>query len=75
MDLVLLIETGNVAPDEVASAIRATFTCRRTHDIPTVLLDPPAHWANEFAVLAAEAQLKASKLGPALQTFWAEVPI
>lgn len=77
VDIVLLIETGNVAPDEVAGAIKATFRRRRTHEIPTVLPDPPASWANEFAALAAEAQLKASKLQPAfetLQSFWADVP-
>ena len=77
VDIVLLIETGHVMPDEVASAVQATFQRRGTHDIPAVLSDPPAGWANEFAALATEAQLKARSLADAFETFqsfWADVP-
>ncbi len=77
VDLVLLIEAGKIAHDEVAGAIKATFTCRRTHDIPTVLPDPPASWEREFAAMATEAQLEASTLAlafGAIRSFWAEVP-
>ena len=73
VDLVLLIETGSVKPADVIRAIKATFACRRTHDVPAVLLTPPAIWAGEFSAIAAEAQVKASTLASAfetLQAFW-----
>ncbi len=76
VDLVLLIETGSVAPPEVAQAVRATFARRNTHAIPPVLPDPPAAWANEFTAQAAEAQLAASNPSAAVQTlrdFWRQV--
>ena len=78
VDIVLLIETGHVTHEEVAGAIQATFRCRGTHEIPTVLPNPPAGWANEFAALATEAQLKARSLDGAFatfQSFWADVSI
>jgi len=78
VDIVLLIEAGSMAPDEVADAIIATFQRRRTHEIPAVLPGPPTGWESEFAALAAEAQLEACTLERAfesLQTYWAEVPI
>jgi hypothetical protein len=77
VDLVLLIETAGVTPTETAGAIRATFQRRHTHEIPTLLRDPPPVWANEFASLAQEAELKASVLATAfetLRTFWIQIP-
>lgn len=76
VDLVLLIETGSVAPPEVAQAVRATFARRNTHAIPLGLPAPPAAWANEFTAQAAEAQLAASTPSAAVQTlrdFWHQV--
>ncbi len=78
VDIVLLIEAGHVTHEAVASAIQATFRCRGTHEIPTVLSGPPPSWANEFAALATEAQLKARSLADAFETFqsfWANAPI
>ena len=76
VDLVLLIETASVTPTEVAAAIKATFQRRMTHDIPIELHAPPPSWSNEFASLAAEAQLLASALATAfetLQEFWRQM--
>lgn len=76
VDLVLLIETAGVQHAEVNSAVHATFTRRNTHPIPTVLPDPPAVWAEEFSVLAAEAHLQARRMDAAigvLRGFWREV--
>ena len=76
VDLVLMIETHGVAPAEIAVAVGATFAKRTTHTIPRELPDPPAIWAHEFAVLAAEAQLAASTLPAAiasLRGFWQQV--
>jgi len=76
IDLVLLIETGGVAPNRTASAVRATFARRQTHDIPTVLPNPPAAWASEYAALAAEAQLATPTLAEGfgtLKVFWAQM--
>lgn len=78
VDIVLLIETGHVPPDEIASAVQTTFQRRGTHEIPKVMSSPPAGWANEYAFLATEAQLKARSLTDAFETFqsfWADVPI
>jgi len=78
VDIVLLIEAGHIAPDEVADTFRATFQCRGTHEIPKVLPGPPAGWANEFAALATDAQLNARSLADAFdtfQSFWMRVPI
>ena len=71
-----MIETHGVAPAEVAVAVGATFAKRTTHTIPRELPDPPAIWADEFAALAAEAQLAASTLPAAiasLRGFWQQV--
>ncbi len=76
VDLVLLIETAGVQPAEVAAAIQATFARRNTHAIPPELAEPPGIWAEEFAALAAEVQLRAMTLAAAiheLRVFWRQV--
>lgn len=76
VDLVLLIETAGVQTAAVAVAAHATFARRNTHPFPTDLPDPPAIWADEFAVLVKEAHLRASTLTAAIQTlrdFWRQV--
>jgi hypothetical protein len=57
VDLVLLIETGGVTPDEVKEAIANTFAKRGSHAIPVSLPEPPAQWMNDFAELATQVQL------------------
>lgn len=76
VDLVLLIETASVEHAKINAAVHATFTRRNTHPIPTVLLDPPVEWAEEFSALATEADLHARQLGAAMEVlrgFWEKV--
>jgi len=76
VDMVLLIEAGNITPEEANGAIKAIFQIRRTHEIPTVLPDPPASWADEFVAMATETQIEAATLTRASETlrrFWADV--
>lgn len=55
VDLVMLIERGELDPVRTMAAITATFAKRRAHGVPRSLPDPPAAWAAEFAALAKEA--------------------
>jgi len=74
VDLVLFIETGLDDP-RLGEAIRATFSTRNTHPVPTSLLPPPESWHDDFAVMAAEARLSTTDLlhGFAiLDRFWNE---
>lgn len=76
VDMLLLIEAGNITPEEANGAIKATFRRRQTHGIPTVLPDPPANWADEFAAMVMETQIEAATLTRASETlrrFWADV--
>jgi len=53
IDMLLLIEQGNLDNRRVASAIATTFEKRATHDIPRKL-QPPAEWKRTFEALAGE---------------------
>jgi hypothetical protein len=44
IDMLLLIEQGNLDNRRVASAIATTFGKRATHDVPRRLEPPPAEW-------------------------------
>ena len=67
VDLVLLIERGELDPDEVAVAIRETFTRRNTHGVPSKLTVPPTSWASEFPSLARQAELTTPELDEAFE--------
>lgn len=74
VDLVLLIERGPPDANEIRAALQATFATRDTHPLPASLAEPPAHWKNDFPVMAAEAGLSTSDhLGAfaILEAFWA----
>lgn len=76
VDLVLMIETSAVAPEEIAIAVKRTFARRATHPLPRHLPAPPASWENEFKSLAAEAKIAANELVSAfdvLRAFWARM--
>ncbi len=60
VDMVLLIETGPPELSRVVEALRATFNTRNTHALPEALSPPPESWKNDFATMAAEAQLSSS---------------
>ncbi len=58
IDMLLLIEQGNLDNRRVASAIATTFEKRATHDVPRKLEPPPAEWKPTFEALAGECGLK-----------------
>ena len=57
VDLALLVKSGELAPERVQEAVNLTFQKRATHELPSVLLPPPADWRRRFEALAAECQL------------------
>ena len=58
VDLVLLIECTKLDAARLPRAIRETFQRRKTHDIPSALIPPPASWSGPFSEMAAECSLK-----------------
>jgi predicted nucleotidyltransferase component of viral defense system len=57
IDMVLLIRGGKLERKRTASAVRATFTRRATHEVPSELDSPPEDWARVFDALAKECGL------------------
>jgi hypothetical protein len=76
VDLVLLIETGELDFDTLLQVVEATFSRRGTHPVPAALAPPPVAWEVDFARMAAEARLGASSLDSGfaiLRDFWIRV--
>ncbi len=67
VDMVLLIERGELDADEVAAAIRETFMRRNTHVVPNPLPAPPTLWVSEFPALAQQAGLSTPNLEAAFE--------
>ncbi|MBN1555508.1 MAG: hypothetical protein JXA11_12245 [Phycisphaerae bacterium] len=57
VDMVLLIERGDLDTGQVRQAIIETFSRRKTHEQPDILKQPPATWAVEFPIMAKQADL------------------
>jgi hypothetical protein len=75
VDLVLLIERGPPDIEEIRRGLRATFSTRGTHPLPTALNQPPKEWAAEFVGMAAEARLSTTDYREAfarLERFWTD---
>jgi hypothetical protein len=73
VDLVVLIERGNLDPKAVQQALVETFQRRKRHPLPAILQPPPASWAKEFPSMAAEAgasTLDVDSAFKALDDFW-----
>ena len=73
VDLVLLIERGGLAADDVRAAVEVTFRTRATHENPSVLAPPPNEWAADFALMAVEADLSTADSVAAfaiLERYW-----
>jgi hypothetical protein len=73
VDLVLLASSGQLKPEDVKRALRATFETRNTHTFPAHLPGPPPAWAEPYAALAQELGLPALTLQKAqayLDTYW-----
>lgn len=76
VDLLILIERGNLDHDELRAALRATFETRKRHGLPTELPLPPHGWKDEFAALSQEVGFASPELGTAftrLSAFWSQV--
>ena len=58
VDIALLIERGELKPERVRSALRATFERRKTHPIPERLEKPEDNWGKPFTALASECGLE-----------------
>lgn len=73
VDLVLLLEAGQLKPERVKEALRATFGARGSHSLPAQLPAPPMEWTEPYAALAEELRLPADTLQDAhayLDTHW-----
>lgn len=57
IDMILLMRGGKLDRHKVGAAIRATFTKRATHRLPSALEEPPADWESVFNALARECNL------------------
>ena len=60
IDMVLLIQEGNMKAAKALEALRMTFNKRNTHPLPSELPVPPQEWLEKFDGLASECQLALS---------------
>ena len=58
VDLVLLIEQAKLDASRLGKSIQETFQRRKTHDIPTALVAPPASWLKPFSEMATECGIE-----------------
>lgn len=73
VDLVLLVERGELEPEAVKRSLHGIFDVRQTHSLPSTLLPPPADWREQFGPMAMEAALRSNDLDAAfasLVSFW-----
>lgn len=76
VDLILLIERGELNLQQAYAATYETFKRRASHIVPTILPKPPIEWKNDFQQMATEIGLKISELDKAyvvLTEFWVTV--
>lgn len=76
VDMLLLIELGLGSTDLLRRGIEATFERYARHPLPEVLPEPPPHWQEAFARMAAEVDLPVSDLHEAylhLRAFLARI--
>lgn len=52
VDLVLLVESGLASDTSVVDVVRHVFAVRATHDVPTMLPEPPPSWVHTYPGLA-----------------------
>ncbi|QDU66925.1 nucleotidyl transferase AbiEii/AbiGii toxin family protein [Engelhardtia mirabilis] len=67
VDLVLLIERGDLVQAEVAAAVAETFARRATHELSVPIPAPPAIWQIEFEAMAKQVELSAATLEVAFE--------
>jgi hypothetical protein len=73
VDLILLIERGDLDPAVVRRAVLETFRRRAKHGIPDRLPSPPKAWQNEYEAMAMETGVSTTELQQAfaaLVEYW-----
>jgi hypothetical protein len=73
VDMVLLVDAGEIQPELIKRALVATFEVRGTHPLPDQLPEPPADWAEPYTALAQELGLPGLDLKEAyvfLNDYW-----
>lgn len=76
VDMVVLIERGELDHDAVRRAVSETFAHRRRHEPPSKLAPPPRAWTAEFPPMAAEAGISTTDLDEAfsiLEAYWSVI--
>lgn len=76
VDMALLLRTDRLDRRRVQEALKAVFTRRKTHPIPSELEPPPAAWEAPYRDLAVDCGLP-SDIRVAfdeLQAFWRQLP-
>ena len=76
VDLVLLIERGELDRPTLVLAVERTFERHGRHPVPQELSPPPAEWASEFPLMAAQAGLQSTELAQCfgvLAEYWGTV--
>lgn len=68
VDLILLIERGDLDPAVVRRSVVETFRRRAKHGIPDRLASPPEAWQNEYEAMAMETGVSTSELQQAFAT-------
>lgn len=57
VDMALLLRMKKLDRDKLQEAIQRTFHVRRSHELPSVLADPPSFWKEPYQKIAGEVQL------------------
>ena len=60
VDLVLLIQQTKLDTARLKKSIRETFQRRKTHEVTTALMPPPASWSARFSEMAGECGIAAN---------------
>ena len=68
VDLVLLIERGDLDATAVAQAVRRVFQHRDTHPVPETIGPCPESWRDQYPHLASEADLRAGTMQQGLES-------
>jgi len=67
VDMILLIERGELDARQVRRDLAETFARRNTHERPEVLMPPPESWAAEFPPMAKQAGLSTTNIAAAFE--------
>ncbi len=57
IDMILLIESGDIDKKQLKDTINKVFKRRNTHPPPEVIISPPFEWKERFEVLAIECKI------------------